>query len=175
MPQSSAGQLKVSNQDLAAATRQGLESALDALFASDTTLLTVDASERSITHRLAVHLAAAFPRYDVDCEYNRDGVNIKRLTLGRGLPHQMKPEAVAVVPDVIVHKRGHNADNLLVVEVKKLLSRETSDYDLQKLQGYVAELDYRFGAHITLGFDLEGAPTREVVWLERLLSERLRS
>ena len=41
-------------------------SALERLIAKDSYLLLVDANERSLTHQLAVHLAKAFPDYDVD-------------------------------------------------------------------------------------------------------------
>ncbi len=44
----------------------------------DKALLAVSANERSITHKLAEYLQTAFPEYNVDCEYNRDGDDPKR-------------------------------------------------------------------------------------------------
>lgn len=49
------------------------------LLAQDAHLLIVDANERSLTHRLAMYLQAEFPDYHVDCEYNRNGMNAKKL------------------------------------------------------------------------------------------------
>ncbi len=54
-----------------------LISALFALWEKDRHLLKYDASERSITHRLAVHLEGLFPEYDVDCEYNRNSLHTR--------------------------------------------------------------------------------------------------
>ena len=46
---------------------------------NDSCLLAVVANERSITHRFAIYLEDEFPNYNVDCEYNREGTNIKRI------------------------------------------------------------------------------------------------
>jgi len=53
------------------AVADAVSAALATLFERDTHLFAVDANERSITHRLAVHLAPHFPGWDIDCEYNR--------------------------------------------------------------------------------------------------------
>lgn len=54
--------------------------AIRSLLTQDKHLLQIDASERSISHRLAVHLTSQFKDLDldVDCEYNRDQHDIKR-------------------------------------------------------------------------------------------------
>jgi len=59
-----------------------LQAAISALRSQDSHLVEVDASERSITHRLAVHLERLFPGWDVDCEYNRDRRDHKTINLG---------------------------------------------------------------------------------------------
>lgn len=102
----------------AAEVNTRLEQALSRLMLRDSHLLTVDASERSITHQLAVHLMEQFPGYDIDCEYNRDGFDVKRLELAERRTRDDDTEAVTVFPDIVVHLRGHNNDNLLVIEVK---------------------------------------------------------
>lgn len=55
--------------------------AIRQLLEKDSHLLRVNASERSISHRLGLHLANEFPDWDVDCEYNRNDHEIKRLHL----------------------------------------------------------------------------------------------
>ena len=112
--------------------------ALSILFEKDSCLLKVDASEPSITHRLAIYLEKEFPGWHVDCEYNRDGHKIKKLQ-GR------------VFPDIIVHKRG-TCCNLLVVEVKKN-ETERDDRDRAKLRAFKEDerLGYEHALFLKLG------------------------
>ncbi len=62
-----------------------------------------------IAHKLAEYLTPRFPKWDVDCEYNRLFDEAKRLNI-RG-------QVVHVIPDIIVHHRD-TLDNLLVIEAK---------------------------------------------------------
>lgn len=59
--------------------KQKVITAIRTLYCQDSQLLEVDASERSLTHKLAEHLQHEFPNWHVDCEYNRRGADIKRL------------------------------------------------------------------------------------------------
>jgi hypothetical protein len=45
----------------------------------DSYLLEVDANERSMSHRFGMFLQSQLPEWHVDCEYNRDGVDPKRI------------------------------------------------------------------------------------------------
>jgi hypothetical protein len=94
-------------------------SALQELLRRDAHLLKVDANERSITHRLAMYLQQELPDLHVDCEYNRDGADPKRL----GYFHLERPDtadtdAHTVFPDIIAHIRDTD-QNYLVIEAKK--------------------------------------------------------
>jgi len=51
--------------------KQKVRTSIELLIRNDAHLLKIDVNERSITHRLAVHLQDAFKGWDVDCEYNR--------------------------------------------------------------------------------------------------------
>lgn len=141
-----------------------LNAALKCLCERDLHLLNVDASERSMTHRLAVHLIEQFPDHDIDCEYNRDGFDVKRLELAERAAKDDDVEAVTVFPDIVVHRRGHNDDNLLVIEVKKRGSKISADYDLEKLRAFKAGLAYRHAVHLTIGLD-SGQPTVSIQWV----------
>jgi hypothetical protein len=144
-----------------------LDRALDQLIWHDHHLFDSDCSERSVTHQLAVYLAAEFPQYNVDCEYNRDGFDAKRLQLGEREAKVASDEldAVTVFPDVVVHKRGTNESNLLVVEVKKAASRaDLAEYDILKLQAFKAELGYVHAAHVVLGYTRNRVLMRAVAW-----------
>ncbi len=132
-----------------------LRVALDKLVKKDCFLLTNDVNERSISHKLAEHLSVEFKKWDVDCEYNRDGHLPKRLQgIGQEAPAPMDDtEGKTVYPDIIVHKRGNPnkkpyLNNLLVVEVKKASNPDGIDFDRQKLQAFKKELGYRYAASI---------------------------
>src|SRR5579859_6498883 len=86
----------------------------------DLYLIEKDANERSISHRLAVHLDKCFRNWHVDCEYNRSGDLPK--TLVRRVREKANPDdvhATTVFPDIVVHRRGKKR-NLLVLEMKKI-------------------------------------------------------
>jgi hypothetical protein len=143
-----------------------LAKALDVFHAAELHLLRTDASERSMTHRLALHLTPLFPEFDVDCEYNRDGFDVKRLALHERPVQDDDTEAVTVFPDIVVHRRGHNDANLLVIEVKKAISAVNADYDMLKLNAFKSELKYRHAVHLTLWLDADGTPATQVIWLD---------
>jgi hypothetical protein len=84
--------------------KRRLYSAYDTLLKQDRALLELDANERSLTHKLAEHLQAEFPDWDVDCEYNRNGAIPKRL-VGTGYVSTDNTDGKTVFPDVIVHQR----------------------------------------------------------------------
>ncbi len=131
-----------------------LTRAIESLFKVDMHLLNVNSSERSITHRLAYHLTHEFSEYDVDCEYNRDGFDIKRLEINSQQTSSEEDEAVTVFPDIVVHKRGNNKSNLLVVELKKASSTKNSNHDIQKLKAFRKELHYTYAAHVIVSKNL---------------------
>ncbi len=62
--------------------------------------------ERPISHRLGFYLQPLFGGYVVDCEYNKH------------LQGRKIVEEIEFRPDIVVHNRMADADNLLIVEVK---------------------------------------------------------
>ena len=95
-----------------------------------------------------------FPEYQVDCEYNlncdsedfRKRIPDFKVRLDRlvgpatkevyGEEAEELPSLVSVYPDIIIHKRGTNENNLLVIELKKSTSRVPNEPDLTKLRTY---------------------------------------
>ena len=138
--------------------------ALDRLFERDSYLLQVDANERSVTARLAMYLQEALPNWDVDCEYNRDGVDPTRLQHLALYPEADDSEAKTVFPDVIAHIRG-TSQNYLVIEVKKATSPVPYDVDLAKLRGYKRELGYAHALFIELTVRAT-ADVRRAEWVD---------
>ena len=136
----------VSRKDI----RKLIEGAYQMLIEKDGYLLKVNANERSITHRLAIHLESVFPGYDVDCEYNREGVDPKILKDFKKKIDSDDSNGVTVFPDIIIHHRGKR-DNFIVIEAKKLLS--TDDSDKEKLVIYKKELLYKHAYFVKFPVD----------------------
>lgn len=134
---------------------------------NDHHLLTVDASERSMTHRLAVYLEQEFPEYHVDCEYNRKLCDTKTIDLWRDKiktletkrdnydPYSKDYEEiqgiidggeVSVYPDIIIHHRGTD-NNFIVIEAKKLVGNPVID-DQEKLKSFKSSLTYKHAYQI---------------------------
>lgn len=133
--------------------KQILQVCINKLFEQDGDLLRFDVSERAITHKLAEYLQQEIPQLNVDCEYNRNrkageysAKNVLFLKdRVKALLERIGDEditdlltTVSTFPDIIVHRRGTNDENLLVVEVKKRESLRLVDrkYDYEKLVAF---------------------------------------
>ena len=115
---------------------------------NDSYLLKVGANERSITHRLAIYLEDEFPDYNVDCEYNRECADIKKISeiLNNNIPETVisithkNGNTISVFPDIIIHHRGTD-NNFIVIEAKK--TTNNCKYDKKKLKAYKTDLKYK--------------------------------
>lgn len=148
-----------------------VSAALRDLQRQDSFLLVNDLHERSIAHQFAVYLQRYFRSYRVDCEYNgnlqsesgrkviyslNSELNNIRATTQIALDNPMEEEmeALKVFPDIIVHHRGHNTKNLLVIEIKKSSNRRYHQFDKEKLCAFTAvgcEFQYNFGLFLEIG------------------------
>ncbi len=142
--------------------KEKVEIALGMLSKNDVFLLEYDVNERSISHKLAEYLQQLFPDYHVDCEYNWqvDNFNEKshnkellftkeeeKLFYPRTKEEQIKDKnAHSVFPDIIIHKRGDNLGNLLIIEIKKSSNSErlAIDHDRVKLEKYKEKFGYTY-------------------------------
>lgn len=137
--------------------------AIAELYSQNLQILQLDVAERTICAQLAGILQKLFVRHSVHAEYNRHGVEPKEIEL---------PDAQGVLsrrrvnPDIIVHHPGHDAENILVIEVKKSTNAVSDDADLAKLEQIRRQLDYRYALFIRLstGPEANEADVR-VVWL----------
>lgn len=123
---------------------------VEILIGEDGCGITNDVNERAISRRLGLYLQRALPEWDVDCEYNRDHDDPKRLDIKRRNTRSDDTQATTVFPDIIVHRRGTN-DNKLVIEMKKTTSAEPDNYDLGKLREFKKQLGYELAAFVRLG------------------------
>ncbi len=96
-----------------------------------------------------MYLQHQFPKWHVDCEYNRDKFDAKRLVDSEDNPHGEIANCRTVFPDLVVHKRGTKR-NHLVIEVKKSTSRIPHDEDLRKLRGFKEQFNYAYTVFIEL-------------------------
>lgn len=122
---------------------------------NDLHLLKVNASERSMTHKLAEYLQQEFSDFNVDCEYDRDRSNPKKVVSWGRCNHMgprsspRAPNTERVFPDVIIHKRDTNK-NIIVIEAKKS-NRHNQEHDRCKMRAYTQSggLSYQVGYLIT--------------------------
>ena len=117
-----------------------IEQSLDCLYANDKDLLERKVAERDITHRFAV-----------DCEYNRDGYGIKQVN------------GNYVYPDFILHKRGCNDNNILIIEFKTWWNSE-NNADIDKIKWMMnpqLRYGYKFGCSIVLN-----KKSADIQWIE---------
>ena len=128
-----------------------LYSAVNEFYERDTDLLTNNKAirkgmERSCAFRIGYYLCnlikgTMFDNYDVDMEYNKNSMQQKNL------------EKRNVCPDLIIHKRWSNDNNLLVIEFKHGVSSDSSN-DIRKLKGFTrnnGSYKYKLGVLLELG------------------------
>jgi len=134
-----------------------VNSAIDQLVQHDSALLDLDVTERSLSHQLAHYMAltaSVQPPLTVDCEYNRHFGDPKRLRLPLRKAIDREIRATTVFPDILVHERNTDANNLIVLELKK--PGENIAYDELKLRAFREELGY---AHTARTSSLASLPT----------------
>jgi hypothetical protein len=125
--------------------------ALAEFYARETHLFEHDLGERTLTHRLAVHLEKQFAAWDVDCDYSRLGERTLRLPKGTIVSTDDR-NAKSVYPDIVVHHRAV-PDNLLAIEVRKASNHQPPEHDQQKLRALTDPhlwFAYRIGVLLTL-------------------------
>ena len=131
-----------------------LNSVVDALkefYARETHLFEKDLGERTLTHRLAVHVEKQFPGWEVDCDYNRLGERTLRLPKGTIVSTD---DAIgkSIYPDIVVHQRDI-PNNLLAIEVRKASNHQPPEHDRHKLRALTDPhlwFAYRIGVLLTL-------------------------
>ncbi|OJX91191.1 MAG: hypothetical protein BGP01_12260 [Paludibacter sp. 47-17] len=126
-----------------------INNALQQLYDTDILLINRHAHERSIAFRFGLYFTALVPassfvrdyNITVDFDYNRNGENVKGL-LGFNNRH-------GVFPDVILHRRGHNDVNILVIEFKGIWNtrQREREVDIRKLIEFThpQRNDYQYG------------------------------
>lgn len=147
-----------------AVIKSALESAVGEVIDKEAALFKVNAGEQAIAHHLANYLRKTLQsKLAVDVEYNKHGFERKVLLLPPKDDPAGIPKSTLVRPDIIVHRRGDDEENLLVIEVKK--PGEDLDRDRQKLHAFKEQLGYRYAAHVILGC-ANGAVVGALHWVD---------
>jgi hypothetical protein len=121
---------------------QAVEDAVRLIFTNDSSLLKNDVAERAICSKLAAYLEPHFPNHKVDIEYNRHGLEPKKVYL----PEYCRGGGEKkIYPDVVVHQRGHDNQNLLVIQAKKESNREPRECDRAIVVAMKHEFQYKYG------------------------------
>lgn len=106
-----------------------INSALDFFYEKDIELLELGIQERAISHKFACYLQKYFEKYDVDCEYDKDGSNTKILN---GISEcSIDRNTDRILPDIIIHKRK-SGNNFIVFEIKS--KQGATECDIKKLE-----------------------------------------
>lgn len=135
-----------------------VRTALKFLVENDSYLLKSSVNERSVTSKLSGYMQQLLPSFNVDGEYNRHGSDIKRLIID-----YEKPRAKLVIPDIVVHNRGNDDNNILVIEVKLLpLISKIDDIKLKEFTKH--DGIYRYNHGLFIGFNKLNSPL--LVWYQ---------
>jgi hypothetical protein len=141
-----------------------IDLAVQTLFSNDRYLLEKKLNERSIAFKLAEYLQPLFNGYNIDSEYNGDAEKVndrKALAIAEGRIKEIgidpnEDNSYSISPDIIIHQRGHNKNNLVIIEVKKDISpKKYKDFDLIKLEHLTIDYlgnhyNYRLGIALIL-------------------------
>lgn len=129
-----------------AEVRSWLSDAIERVHEVQPELWTLRVGERARVAQVFLELRALVPRtWDVDCEYNREGIEGDSKRWDRG---------VLGTPDIVIHHRGLTGPdhNLLVAEFKSdsaNLNRSSKDYE--KVSAWVRKFKYQVAAVVSLG------------------------
>ena len=125
---------------------QGIEYTLIHLYDKDKYLLEHKVHEQAIVFRFALYFEnfvnSLGKDYNLDVEYNKNMDNPKRIRANEN----------GKKPDLIIHKRGSNECNLLIIEFKSYWNRNYQE-DYRKIKEFCKseEYHYQYGVCIILG------------------------
>ena len=124
-----------------------VKEAMKILYEEDSILFKNNVSERCLVYNFAKHFVELLnPReyieLNVDLEYNRNCKGMK--TIGNQL---------ISYPDLILHKRGTNSNNKMVIEFKKWNNKTKLNNDREKLKCF--KIEYGYEISMLIVFDKE--------------------
>lgn len=128
--------------------KRRIKHCIEKIYEDDSDLFDRNNYEVTISSKLAQYLFIDFKEYDVDCEYNKHINQEKRV----------KELNQNIRPDIIIHRRDIDEDNLVYIEIKTDHNREsrTRDYDkIKAMTKQKGEYGYSLGLFIDFNRDKE--------------------
>lgn len=134
-----------------------LKTAISRLMLEEWELATLGVGERTVTSHLFAMLTSE-PRFggslSFDHEYNRHEGATKTIK-NRFYGDELDPDGDRrIYPDIVLHRRGNDDENLLVIEAKKGASCD--DDDRAKIMALVEDYDYQYGVLLAFGISSDG-------------------
>ena len=123
-------------------------SAVRMVYEKNNILIKNGANERCVVAHIFACLLGIMGReigdLSLDFEYNRQGYSSESKDMGE--------KKRRIVPDLVLHRRCTNDDNILVVEVKKnRTTRSRRKHDINKLEKMTLDpYNYQFGLYLEL-------------------------
>lgn len=125
---------------------------LDKKLICDNNFIDTHAHEWSICFKFGVYFYNyinsnnILKKYDLDAEYNRDIEGVKRLSI--------RPNGC--YPDLILHKRGSNENNILMIECKGWWANENDiEEDKKKITEFLNSERYKYMFGLLIVFNKE--------------------
>ena len=108
-------------------------------------------SERSVVFRFGLYLQEELNKSDMLSWYDLDSDINRNL----GMKKKIKCRPNGAFPDIIIHKRGSNDYNLLIIECKTWWNRtkENITDDITKIKDFMSEADgysYKYGVIVII-------------------------
>ena len=123
------------------------EKAKNEFLEKEKSIIKNDTNERTLTQRLAFYLELQlrknikYENYSVNCEYNKDGEDIKRLKFGKNAKRKK------IYPDIIIHQ---------VKEIEKLKALTDEKNGYCYVLGIYFELDITDNNNNIINFFVDG-------------------
>jgi hypothetical protein len=117
---------------------------IDKIYENDYALFERNNYEVTISCKLAQYLFVEFKKFDVDCEYNK---HIDQEKYNSELNQNIRP-------DIIIHKRGTDEDNLVYIEIKTDHNRELRTFDYEKIKSMTKQDgEYKYSLGLFVDFN----------------------
>lgn len=117
---------------------------IEKIYEDDSDLFDRNNYEVTISCKLAQYLFIEFIEYDVDCEYD------KHINQGK----KNKELNQTIRPDIIIHRRGTDENNLVYIEIKTDHNRESRTFDYNKIKAITKQDgDFKYSLGLFVDFN----------------------
>jgi len=119
---------------------------IEKIYEDDSDLIDRGNYEVTISCKLAQYLFIEFKEYDVDCEYNRHLNDKKEATING--------KKKVIRPDIVIHKRGTDENNLVYLEIKTDHNAQSRKKDYDKIRAMTKQDgDYKYQLGVFIDFN----------------------